>query len=195
MIRGGNHLLLAAALTAALLGPTPAEGHGGVVLEDDLCVIKVGYLKGHFKIYLPRARGHREFCEDLPEAGETLFVMEYLHAGLAQAPIELRIVRNTTGLGRFTRAADLDRLDLEPLTVFHRDPAVDPDVYTAVHEFTESGEYVGIVTVHRDAGSGAYTAVFPFRVGFAGLGHWPWFALFVMFLIGNLWFLRKRLAS
>ena len=29
----------------------PAEAHGGVVEEDDLCVIKVNYLRAHFKIY------------------------------------------------------------------------------------------------------------------------------------------------
>ncbi|HEX7034666.1 MAG TPA: hypothetical protein VF210_02770 [Pseudomonadales bacterium] len=192
----GIHRLLGAALTAALLGgPAPAAAHGGVVLEDDLCVIKVGYLEGHFKIYLPRARGHTEYCEDLPVAGETLFVMEYLHEGLARAPVELRVVRNTTGLGRFARAADLEGLDLEPITVFHRAPAVDPDVFTAVHQFTEPGEYVGIVTAHPDGATRPYTAVFPFRVGFTGLGHWPWFMLFVLFLIGNLWFVRRRLAS
>jgi hypothetical protein len=194
-MREGIRALLGAALLAALLGAAaPAGAHGGVVLEDDQCVIKVGYLKGHFKIFLPRARGHQEFCEDLPAAGETLFVMEYLHEGLAAAPVELRIVRNTTGLGRFTRPADLDGLDLQAITVFHRRASSDPDVFTAVHAFDEPGEYVGIVTAHPAGVREPYTAVFPFRVGFTGLGHWPWFGLFVLFLIGNLWFVKQRLA-
>src|SRR5690606_35486404 len=107
----------------------------------------------------------------------------------------LRVVRNTTGLGRFARAADLEGLDLAPITVFHRPASVDPDVFTAVHEFTEPGEYVGIVTAHLAGLPRPQTAVFPFRVGFTGLGLWPWFALFVLFLIGNLWFVRRRLAS
>ena len=42
--------------------------------EEDLCVIKVGYLEAHFKVYLPRSGARTEFCEDLPRAGETLFV-------------------------------------------------------------------------------------------------------------------------
>jgi hypothetical protein len=172
-----------------------AAGHGGVVREDDLCVIKVGYLEAHFKIFLPRSRGHREYCEDLPEAGETVFVMEYLHEGLAQSPVDFRIVRNDTGLGRFTRSEDLTDLDLERLTVFHQDAEVDPDVFTAVHTFDVPGEYIGIVTTWPASVDGAYTAVFPFRVGFTGVGHWPWFAAFVLFLLGNLWLARGRLSQ
>ena len=181
-------------LLLASIAPA-AAGHGGVVLEGDLCVIKVGYLEGHFKIYLPRTRGHREYCEDLPEAGETVFVREYLHEGLAQAPIDFRIVRNETGLGRFARWQDLASLDLGPLTVFHRRDVVDPDVFTAIHDFAAPGEYIGIVTAQPPSVERPYTAVFPFRVGFTGIGYWPWFAGFVVFLVGNLWLLRGRLTQ
>jgi len=40
--------------------PRIASAHGGVVEEDDLCVIKVNYLRAHFKIYQPRASGHEQ---------------------------------------------------------------------------------------------------------------------------------------
>ena len=171
------------------------HGHGGVVLEDDVCLIKIGYLEAHFKIYLPRSRRHREYCEDVPDAGETVFVMEYQHRGLAETPLDFRIVRNVTGLGRFTRERDLIETDLEPLTVFHQQDVVDPDVFTAVHQFDSPGDYIGIVTARPAQATREYMAVFPFRVGSAGFGHWPWFAVFVAFLLGNLWMLRGRLAQ
>ncbi len=61
MIRHGALLLF------LLLGMSGyAFAHGGVVEEDDICVIKVNYLRAHFKIYQPRVSGHEQFCEDLP---------------------------------------------------------------------------------------------------------------------------------
>ena len=196
MSRDVRSALGPAVLGCLLVALAPgAVGHGGVVLEDDLCLIKIGYLEAHFKIFLPRDRGHREYCEDLPEAGETVFVMEYQHQGLADTPLDFRIIRNATGLGRFTRERDLAGADLEPLTVFHLQDVVDPDVFTAVHRFDSPGEYIGIVTARPPEAEKEYLAVFPFRVGSSGLGHWPWFAAFVAFLLGNLWMLRGRLAQ
>ena len=32
-----------------------ANAHGGVIRNADLCLIKIGYLEAHFKIYLPRS--------------------------------------------------------------------------------------------------------------------------------------------
>ncbi len=66
-------------------GEQIAFGHGGVVLEEDLCVINIGYLQAHFNIYVPQEHQRQEFCEDIPSTGESLFVMEYLHPGLDEA--------------------------------------------------------------------------------------------------------------
>ncbi len=182
-------LLSALMLTSA---PPAARAHGGVMLEDDLCIIKVGYLDAHFKIYLPEQYGHREFCEDLPASGDTVFVMEYLHSGFSDAPIDFRIVRNVTGLGEFTRWADVAAVDdLEAITVYHQPAALAPDVFTTVVNLDAPGEYVGIVTVRHPDADKTYQAVFPFAVGFTGLGIWPWLALFVAYLLGNIWFLLR----
>ena len=189
----------AAALLALLVtfAPVPALGHGGVMLEDDLCVIKVGYLEAHFKVYLPRTRQRSEFCEDLPDTGEAVFVMEYLHSRFGDVPIEFRVIRNVTGLGRFARWQDVAALtDLEPITVFHQGARTEPDVFTVVLDFEEPGEYIGIVTATPPNAERAYSAVFPFEVGFTGFGYWPWLLLFMSYLFGTLWvLLRRRLAA
>ena len=133
------------------LAPLVAQPHGGVVEEEDLCVIKVNYLRGHFKIYQPLTSGHREYCEDLPDATESVFVMEYLHDGLANAAVDFRIIRDVTGKGRFARWDDVQAIDnLDAATVFYRPPAVDPDVLTVIHEFEEEGDFIGIVTANVD---------------------------------------------
>ena len=46
-----------------------AFGHGGVVLEEDLCVINIGYLQAHFKIYVPQEHQRRSSAKTfLPPA-------------------------------------------------------------------------------------------------------------------------------
>lgn len=160
-----------------------AVAHGGVVEEDDLCVIKVDYLRAHFKVYQPRVSGHKQFCEDLPEASESVFVMEYQHDALAGMPIDFRIIRDVTGKGRFARMEDVQQIDdLEDATVFFQPALTEPDVFTVMHDFSEEGDFIGIVSATQPDTNKVYAAVFPFEVGFTGLGYWPFFvgALVVM---------------
>ena len=181
---------------AGLLGPSTAAAHGSVTPEDDLCIIRIGFYQAHFKMYLPRTRGHREYCEDIPGVGETVFVMEYEHSGLGETPIDFRIIRNTTGQGVFTSLQDVAGIDdLDAITVIHHEAAIQPDVFTILYDFEEQGEFVGIVSVRNPENDKLYTAVFPFEVGFAGFGWWPWFALLVLGLQFNYFVMSGRLAK
>ncbi len=156
--------------------PQETHAHGGVVEEDDLCIIKVNYLRAHFKIYQPRVSGHEQFCEDLPAASESVFVMEYEHESLSIMPIDFRIIRDVTGKGRFARMEDVEEIaDLDAATVFYQPAALEPDVYTVIHEFDEEGDFIGIVSATHPDTRKVYAAVFPFEVGFTGLGYWPLF--------------------
>ncbi|MCH9695380.1 MAG: FixH family protein [Gammaproteobacteria bacterium] len=168
---------------ALLLLQQNASAHGGVVEEDDLCVIKVNYLSAHFKIYQPEISGHKQYCEDLPVAAESLFVMEYQHNSLSMMPIDFRIIRDVTGKGRFARMEDIELIDdIEAVTVFYRPAALEPAVYTVMHEFEEEGDFVGIVSAtHPDTGK-VYAAVFPFEVGFTGFGYWPFIVALLVFI-------------
>ncbi|MDX1499726.1 MAG: hypothetical protein R3176_07510 [Woeseiaceae bacterium] len=168
-------LLLASVLSTLALPGGAVLGHGGVVEEDDACLIRISYLKAHFKVYQPRSAGHTEYCEDLPEPAESVFVMEYLHDEMGRVPLEFRIIENVTGKGRFARWEDIAAIDdIEAVTVFYREPAIEPHVFTAVHEFEAAGSYIGIVTARPDTGDRRHVAVFPFDVGYTGAGVWPW---------------------
>ncbi len=160
-----------------------ANAHGGVVRDADLCLINIGYLKAHFKIYLPRTHQREEFCEDLPEATESVFVMEYMRGALAQMGIDFRIIRDVTGLGRFAQWEDVVLIeDLDAATVFYQPSIIEPDVFTIVHRFKQSGWHIGIVTATHPDTDKIYTAVFPFKVGSTGIGYWP-FLVGLMILI------------
>jgi hypothetical protein len=153
-----------------------AYAHGGVVEEDDICVIKVNFLRAHFKIYQPRVTGHEQFCEDLPAATESVFVMEFMHDALQTMPIDFRIVRDVTGKGRFARMEDIEEIDdLDAATVFYQPALLEPDVYSVVHTFENEGDFIGIVSATNADTGEVYAAVFPFEVGFTGWGYWPLF--------------------
>lgn len=175
MRRVASGFLLICALAVCL--PEHTLAHGGVVLEGDQCVIKVSYLSAHFKIYQPQVSGHEEFCEDLPDATESVFVMEYLHDAMAGMPIDFRIIRDVTGMGRFARMEDVEKIDdLDSVTVFYQEAIIEPDVFTVIHDFEEKGNFIGIVTISQAEPRKEHVAVFPFEVGFTGIGYWPIFA-------------------
>lgn len=160
-----------------------AAAHGGVVQEDDICVIKVSYLRAHFKVYQPRVSGHEQFCEDLPVATESVFVMEYLHDALATMPIDFRIIRDVTGKGRFARLEDVQQIDdIESVTVFYQPSIIEPDVFTVIHEFDGEGDFIGIVSAMQADTEKIHAAVFPFEVGFTGVGYWPFFIAVLVLL-------------
>ena len=179
---------------AAMSLPAFALAHGGVVQDGDLCVIKVNYLRAHFKIYQPRVAGHKQFCEDLPVASESVFVMEYQHDALAGMPIDFRIIRDVTGKGRFANMQDVENIDdLDGVTVFYQPAVIEPDVFTVIHSFAEEGKFIGIVTVSRPDSAQAYAAVFPFEVGFTGIGYWPFFVGFFILIQLQYLFMGGRL--
>jgi hypothetical protein len=154
-----------------------AYAHGSVTPDADLCIIEIGYYRAHFKIYQPDTRQHKDYCEDLPDTGRSIFVMEYEHEGLGEVPIDFRIIENVTGNGFFANMEDIEKIeDLDSVTILHHVDAIQRDVFTVDYEFEESGNYIGVVTVQNPDTGKTYNAVFPFEVGYIGLGYWPWIA-------------------
>lgn len=181
-----------------------ALGHGGVVLEEDQCVINIGFLTAHFTVYQPELSANEEFCEDIPDMAGSVFVMEYLHDFLREMPVDFRILRDVNEVGEFARWEDVQAIDdLEAATVFYQPPSMQADGnYTAEYAFREKGAYIGVVTALHPDGERQYNAVFFFQVGGADLGTIP---LFVGLLIalqlaywlssGGLQKLREKRAS
>lgn len=172
-----------------------ALGHGSVTMEDDLCVIQIGFYSAHFAIYQPQTRQHTEYCEDIPDATESVFVIEYLHDAMRDVPVDFRIVRDRENRGRFVRWEDIEAIDdLESETVFYQPPVVRPDaVFLVNHPFMEEGDYIGIVTAPHPELDQTYTAVFPFEVGATSWGYTPWFILIAVLLQLTYWLMSGGL--
>jgi len=163
-----QHGLLAFFATLfALLLSAPVWAGGGMVLRADKCIIEIGFYEAHFTAYQPQTRGNEQFCQELPDVGETLFVLDYLHGSMKEVPIDFRIIKDETKLGEFVQVKDIEAIDdLNSLTVFYHQPTVHSDASLSVaYTFAASGSYIGIVTAGHPTKDTIYSAVFPFTVG------------------------------
>lgn len=186
------------ALFAIFLMASPALSwaHGSVAESKEGCVITFDFYSAHFNVFQPQTRQHTAFCEDLPDVTETLFVLEYLHDSLREVPVEFRILRNTSPLGRFVRWEHLQTMgDLDALTVFRQraEPQTD-GILSVLFPFAEAGDYVGIVSAPNPASQQEYYAVFPFSVGAPWWHSRGWWALALLVLLA-LPALRRILAA
>ncbi|SET65469.1 hypothetical protein SAMN05216326_1532 [Nitrosomonas marina] len=142
--------------------------HGGLSLEDDLCVLTVGPYRIHFTGYQPMSQ-EQEFCEDIPEIGKTVVALDYINDELRPFATEVRIVRSATPLNITTSTTpkDLEKVsdeDLENMTIYHLPPEVYPNATILVeHSFQEKGMFAGVVTVKGN--DQEWVSVFPFAVG------------------------------
>ncbi len=134
----------------------PAFGHGGVAMEKDVCKLSLGPYLMHFTGYLPeKSRG--EFCEDIPIAGRTVVVLDFLDDVVRDQRLAFKIVRDD----------GTDPVAAPPL--FDAAPKTYPSG-SAAFRFTipGPGRYVGVA---RLSGAGDYVSVFPFSVGQARMWH------------------------
>ena len=170
-----------------------APAHGGVGMEDDMCVIKIGFLQAHFTGYQPLTNGTEEFCEDIPEVGSSIFVIDYLHDFLKEMLVDFRIIRDVNDFGIFANWDDITGLeDIEQDTVFYLPPVKRPDgVLTANYAFQQAGGYIGIVTAVHPAKGNIYHTVFYFQVGGADYGYVPLFIALVILAQGLYWFSNR----
>ena len=88
--------LICACAGLALGVSTLAAAHGGLSMDEDYCKLRVGQYVMHFVGYQPdSASGPKEFCEDIPETGRTIVVLDYVDDALRDLPTEVRIIRDT----------------------------------------------------------------------------------------------------
>lgn len=184
-------LAFGAGLALFFLINQSAVAHGGVVLEEDRCVINIGFLTAHFTVYQPETRANEEFCEDIPDITGSVFVMEYLHDFLREMPVDFRIIRDVNDVGEFARWEDVQAIDdLEAATVYYKPPTLESNGnYTAEYAFAEKGTYIGVVTAQHPDGEREYNAVFFFQVGGPDFGTIPLFlGLLLTLQLGYWWF-------
>lgn len=180
---------------AALLVSSVASGHGGVSIQDDICVMAMGPYRAHFTAYLPEQRGIQEFCEDLPVTGEAIIVVDFISSELRSHSVEFEVVRDFTGKGARADAADLAANPVSySENLVHKDSAAVRSTGTLDFsvQLQSKGWYIGVMRAVDENGQTRFESVFPFEVGASRL--WRYFvALFMaLFLSGVLYWVSAR---
>lgn len=165
---------LLAAFAAAVMFGMPHSGalaHGGLSMDKDVCRLKLGSYAMHFTGYQPQATGSKEFCEDIPQTGQTVVVLDAIDAALREMPIEVRIVQDA---GENTKA--------EPVTVLHLAAQRYPTGSVSFeHTFERPGKFVGLVTA---GDKGEHVSRFPFSVASAKPAYEKYLMLLVVPFLG-----------
>lgn len=165
-----------------LIYTTTAHAHGGVSVEDDKCVMKIGPLRAHFTGYQPEKRATQEFCEDIPETGRAIVVIDYVSPALRNQAVEFRVLKDSKNLQARGRYEDLGGpQEIEAATLLHVPEQVYPrGTLNFEYRFDEPGWYIGMIRATDPATGEVLHSVFPFRVGLRSL--WRYAPLFMLLL-------------
>ena len=150
-----------------------AFGHGGVAIEDDRCVLRAGPYLMHFTGFQPEQSQSEEFCEDIPEVGSAIIVLDYIDNPLRNMAVDFRIVEDVENIGNSATINDLGSdSDIEENTVYYLPSALRrAGSFNVRYNFTEPGRFIGIVRVDDIPNGEEYVSVFPFGVGYGpGVG-------------------------
>ena len=146
------------AVTVATLGwVAQAQAHGGVSLDQGQCIMKIGPDTMSFTGYQP-LKSREQFCDDIPDVGPTIIVLDAQQDELRDMSLEIRILRNV--------GQKDDSENMEANTEIY----VSPKKYRTgtlnfEYNFAKQGKYIGLVKAKSDDGTKEYVSRFPFSVG------------------------------
>src|SRR5262249_36963692 len=114
----------AAWLLTTVLFASSAYAHGGVSVENNKCIMKIGPDIMYFTGYQPQF-SRQEFCDDIPNAGQMVVALDMQEKELRDMTTEIRIIKdlgNHTTLNGYPYLTDSELADvneLQPATVYY----------------------------------------------------------------------------
>jgi hypothetical protein len=185
---------VAMSMVCAVLSSTMVIAGDGLVLEGAACTIQVDIYSVEFAAYQPDSSGNTQFCQELPDTGHTIMVLDYLHPSLKEVGVDFRIIRDVTGQGSFVKLKHIDEIeDIEQQTIFYQAPSIEADASLQIeYELREKGRYIAIINAEHPSNGRIYTAIFPFEVGALKYSQ---FVPLLLLLAVPAYFLRRRYAG
>lgn len=124
-IKAIQRSLTAFGMLAISLVSSTAWSHGGASVDTDQCRVQIGSHLVHFTAYQPQLTGTTEYCNNIPELGQTTVVFDYEGKALRNMTVEFEITKEPEG----TR-------------VFYQPPSTHANgTFNANVNFTEVGKY------------------------------------------------------
>lgn len=126
-----NKGLLALSLLVSSALPVTTWAHGGASVDTDQCRVQIGSHLVHFTAYQPQLTGTTEYCNTIPETGNTAIVFDYEGKALRNMTVEFEITKEPEG----TR-------------VFYQPPGTHPTgTFNTNINFTQGGKYRAHITL------------------------------------------------
>jgi len=123
--------LLAMGMLVLCLLPMSAWSHGGASVDTDQCRVVIGSHQVHFTAYQPQLTGSTEFCNSIPELGQTTIVFDYEGKALRNMTVEFEITKEPEG----TR-------------IFYQEPSThSTGTFNTNLNFTQPGKYRAHITL------------------------------------------------
>lgn len=155
-----------------------ALAHGGLSLDEDVCKLTLGQYSMHFTGYQPSKSGNKEFCEDIPATGQTIFVLDAIDESLRNMPIEVKIVPDS-GDGSVAGSNQAPVMRIVPR--IYKTGSVSFE-----YNFDRPGKYVGIVST---GDNGEIVSRFPFSVAPQKSQYGVYLAILAVLIIGGVLYL------
>ncbi|HEY8006439.1 MAG TPA: hypothetical protein VIE66_06500 [Methylocella sp.] len=161
---------MAAWFLATVLLTSGAFAHGGVGMQDNRCVLRIGPDIMFFTGYQPQ-NSREEFCDDVPNTGQTVVALDMQETELRNMLTEIRLIKDDgthtqmNGLPFLSDAELANKAALDAVSIAYLPAKKYPTgTLTFDHTFPENGKFIGIVTVENDHGQ-KFVSQFPFSVG------------------------------
>lgn len=144
--------MLALSLLFFSLLPVASWAHGGASVEADTCRIFVGSHLVHFTAYQPQLAGTTEYCDSIPELGQSTLVFDYEGKALRNMSVEFEVTKEPEG----TR-------------IYYQQPGThSTGTFNTNINFTVPGNYLAHVTLINEGQK--VDAHVPFAVGSSQFG-------------------------
>ncbi len=179
------------ALMMSFLSMSSLYAHGGVDIQGNKCFLTVGTYKMLFTGYQPKTSG-KEFCDDIPLAGQTIIVLDFIDPILRSMMVDYRVLHDVNNVGITATLEDVAVIvDLEDAAIFYIPPKQYPTGTFMVNNDFKNGQYIGVLTVTNAESGNVITSVFPFTVGIQPVNKWLIILVVALFLMLVLFFYKE----
>lgn len=140
-----------------------------------------------FTFYQP-LKSRSQFCEEVPELGPTIIVIDSMQDELRDMMMELRVMKIVK--------ADVDAVENGQIVEAYLPPATfKSGTIQCEHNFLERGNYVALVRATGQNGSKEYNATFAFSVGETSKREWIATSFLTVCALGGFWLWFRRKSS
>lgn len=162
--------LLTFALVLSCTLPVTTWGHGGASVDTDQCRVQIGSHLVHFTAYQPQLTGTTEYCNSIPELGNTVVVFDYEGKALRNMTVEFEITKEPEGTRVFYQPPSTHANGTFNSTVNFTEPGKYRIHITLINEGQKVDEHIGLNVGGGQSGSSTSTfiviAVVLFAIGY-----------------------------